>query len=78
MLHLFFCRLSFEKLKTHPEYAKATAAEKAANRKALKSVAFPRAEKLKNALRKIYEDEYEKYNAHLVSINFFIFFIFAF
>ena len=66
MYFVLFFRLSFEKLKTHPQYSSATVAEKAANKKTLKNIAFPRAEKLKAALKKKYEDEYDKYKLHQV------------
>ncbi|XP_078485939.1 STAM-binding protein-like A [Ciona intestinalis] len=55
-----FIVLSFEKLKTHPEFNKVPPAEKAANKKTLK-IAFDRAEKLKPALKRKYEEEYKRY-----------------
>jgi len=55
---IFHGRLSFEKLKTHPEFSKVPPAEKAANKKTLK-LAFERAENIKKILKARYEQEYE-------------------
>uniref|UniRef100_H2Y550 MPN domain-containing protein n=1 Tax=Ciona savignyi TaxID=51511 RepID=H2Y550_CIOSA len=58
-----FIVLSFEKLKTHPEFNNVPASEKLANKRSLK-IAFERAEKLKPALKKKYEEEYKIYLAN--------------